>query len=428
MKRNDQVKILCGFVCTVIMSLPGSANGQTYDVTPLGSFAPPGSQVQCGKFPADTPYMLIESAIVFAPNSTIRIAPGYYRQPGVYSTPAVLEAPMGGVVIGSNAEPSTSFKLAALNTHMAGDTIFPSWADDARTRDIADICKAKQWDFVGFSEIWDEDFFCESCCEDCNPDGSVTFPLLERSGYAYGTVGDTCSGDLIHSGLAVMSRVEPITFFQQYDFQDCPENPCDCLDCFANKGFVWSRFQKDGFDINVITTHMQAETGYSFPDCVDPPDNSVTRLEQMSCIRNQILAHRPGHPKDVYFIVGDTNVPGESLEYYCKMSASLTGLFNDAAPNAPGFVHAQQVTNSAANPLSLCFDCDTGESRLDYILFTPQSLDGSVKVLPIVTQVFKFLSGNLTDDCDECPDADLTTNQKSDHWAVEGQYEIYRID
>ena len=101
--------------------------------------------------------------------------------------------------------------------------------------------------------------------------------------------------------------------------------------------------------------------------------------------------------------------------------------FNDAVRNAPGFVASQQITNSASNPLALCFDCDTGENRYDYILYTPESFDGTVKATPRSAGRFQFLgSSSLTDDCDECPDGDLTTNQLSDHWGVEAEFELYR--
>lgn len=397
-----------------VLALNPTADAQ-YDVHPGGSFSPPGHFELQFPLPSvvfvETPYQLVRAAVPEVPGGVISIAPGEYRESGVYSAPAVLAAADGGVVTIGNQDvgDSTTLRLCSLNTHMAGDTLFEKWKDSDRTRDIADICKAEQWDFVAFSEMWDEDFFCDDCCSECGPDGSVATPLLDRAGYPFGRVGDDddcfpC--DTYHSGLAVMS-LYPILSFIQGSFDACSGD-----DCFANKGFVVSTIQKDGFDIIVINTHMQAY------------DNVATRRAQMDQINAFVTASKLSLPNAVFFIVGDFNVPGETLEFDINMREAFPS-FHDAVHNSPGFVESEQVTNDSSNPLATCFDCGTYSSRLDYILYTPQSLNGSVKVVPRDAGVYKFLGGLLTDSCSGCP-SNLATNEKSDHWAVEGEFEIFR--
>ncbi len=421
MKRNRTGTALTGCLLTVMLSLHGKANAQ-YDVTPRGSFSPP-LRVTCQPdpkgFPA--PYMLVKAAIVAMAGDNISLAPGDYKETGLFRTRSTLRAPDGPAVIGRVAALSTTtLRLATLNTHLAGDegAFFGYWNDSLRAVDIADICADWEWDFVGFSEIWDEDYFCNGCCEDCDGDSSVIAPILSRAGYPHGRVGDRNNLDFQHSGLAVMSR-HPILGFQQYDFSDCPENPCDGFDCLANKGFVWATIRKGGFDIHIINTHMQADTGSS--------ENVQTRHEQMSCIRARVVSHMQSNPDDVYFILGDLNVPGDSsCEYYVEMSGQFGQFFNDGAPNTVGFEPWQQYTNSRGNPLALCFDCSTGDNRFDYILYTPQSLNGSVTIVPSYTTALRFQGPDLTGNCGDCPDGRLTTDEKSDHWGVIGEYKIYR--
>jgi len=417
---------IIGVVLGALLSLTGIASGQpTLVVTPEGSFSPPYFTTETGA-QIHQPSMLVKTAVdIYVPNSTIFIAPGEYRESGVYSKPTTLLVPSGAAVIGhTNLGDSTTLSIASLNTHLVGDTsaligaTWDYWADDQRAIDIANICAhpLNQWDFVALSEVWDEDFFCDDCCGNCEPDTSVITPILDQSGYLEGRIGDDLHGDFLSSGLAVMSQY-PISLFAQLDFQDCPHNPCDGDDCLANKGFVWSTIHKDGFAINIINTHTQASNAHI---------NQITRILQMQCINTQISNHRSVSPNDLYFIVGDLNVPGETVtEYYNNMRLSFP-LFNDAVRNVPGFKKEEQYTNSPDNKLAKCFDCGTVDARLDYILFIPASENGNVRVVPRTAGRYKFLGSSITADCDECPDADVATIEKSDHWAVEGEFEIYR--
>jgi len=404
-----------GLVAAALLAASGLSHGQghppgqDFDVTKLGSFSPPNTRLVEGGPLVPSPYMLVKSAAAQAQGDVVLIEPGTYRESGVFAGDAELCAPAGGtVVLGNvNAGASTTLRVVSLNTHLAGSSVggdfgLGTWQDTARMYDIADICIASPWDFVAFSEIWDD----------------ALFYFLQdeaKAIYPYWGTGFNLSGDLEHSGLAVMGRNPMVTL--QYDYDDCSQETCSGNDCLANKGYTMSSFAKDTFDIVIVNTHMQAGS---------TPLAILAREGQLQCLGNALLVHMAQNPDNVYFVVGDLNVPSGGNEYHDHLRFNFP-LFNDGARNAPGFVLSEQTTNSPINPLAECFDCDTVDLRLDYILYTPQSSDGSVRVMPRSTGRYKFLGPPLTGECDECPNGrDITTGEKSDHWAVEGEYEIYR--
>jgi endonuclease/exonuclease/phosphatase family metal-dependent hydrolase len=425
-----------GAVLVTVLSLGGAVRGQSYDVQVGGSFAPTGGFTLPAGGPALFPYLetyipkarhsLVKAAMLDPSfDDDILISAGDYWETGVFDSPAVLSAPGGDVVLGrQDAANSTTFSLATWNLHLAGDTsalpgaTWDYWQDGWRAEFAATKCFENQWDVVAFSELWDEDYFCGDCGINTSPDeDDMPTPMIEVAGYLDGEIGDDHDNDGLHSGLALMSQYTLHDFVQK-EFEECPGNPCDDEDCLANKGFVSARIQKETFDIWIINTHMQADTGLY--------ENILTRQEQMFCINLFVELRMSENPSDVFFIVGDLNVPGDYHEYYNIMRSSFPR-FNDGARNVPGFVESEQYTNSDDNELAMCFDCATQKNRFDYILYSRESWDGTVKVAPRTTSAIQLLGPvSLLDDCDECPDADLWTKELSDHWAVTGEYEIFR--
>ena len=103
---------------------------------------------------------------------------------------------------------------------------------------------------------------------------------------------------------------------------------------------------------------------------------------------------------------------------------SFSGFWNGAR-NVPGFIEANHYTNSPANALSLCFDEDTFNARLDYVwVIAPR--DDSITVIPEAVSVFKFLGQDLKDFCPEGPKLLLSSNEKSDHWGLEVELKFFR--
>ncbi len=395
---------MSGF-CTIWLLFFSIAAADTY-VTPSGSAAPE-SGVQ------SMPFMLVESAVHASNNTNILIEGGVYREKFTLSEPATLRSTGSPVIIGDfTASASTTIDIITLNSHLYGDLIFGdgTFQDDLRAVDIADIASGFQADIVSFQEIWDEDLFWGG-------DGQTG--ILPRSGYSYGNHGSgtDCIG-CINSGLATMS----LHFLEekgQYYFSDCPENPCDGIDCMASKGWISQVFSKDGFNILVVNSHTQAGNDIFH-------ENINTRIEQLNCLFNWVEAYRQQNQDTVVFVMGDLNIAGEQGEYGNLTHTILPNMARDAARNAPQWKNENGgYTNSPGNPFALCFDEDTFNARLDYVYFFP-SLNGQVKVFPRGTIVQPFLGVERTDECSDGPSDPLTTTEKTDHWGVRASFDLYR--
>src|SRR4029434_9958942 len=102
-------------------------------------------------------------------------------------------------------------EICALNTHLFGDNIGPSWQDYARAEDIADTCGASTFDVVGFEEIWDEDLFYG---------GDGADGIRPRAGFPFGFHGEAHDLDPLNSGLAIMSQ-HPLSDTDQVSWTEC---------------------------------------------------------------------------------------------------------------------------------------------------------------------------------------------------------------
>jgi endonuclease/exonuclease/phosphatase family metal-dependent hydrolase len=419
MKRK-KMKIL-----TVLMAIalgasfwPGAPTVYADDiyVTKVGCPDPDGS--------ADKPYHVVESAIFRAkslPGSTIIIEGGkkYYEMLTI-DTPCTLNATGGPATIGKmDYKASTTLDIITLNTHLAGDEVIYwlgglPWRDCDRANDIAHFfAKENLWpDVVGFTEIWDEDFFLGDDCVGRNGQG-----LYREAGYGYGRHGER-EGDILNSGLALMSKY-PLLDFRQWEFHD------EDGEWNAAKGWVKATIKKGDFDIGLFCTHTYAGDplmGYN-----------ETRNSQLTELREAINEYRSENPRSVVFLMGDLNVYGELWEYdhvlIPRIGIEAGGM--DADRNSPGFIFGStdQYTCSRSNPLAIHWDRDTVSGRLDYIFYFP-SFNRSVEVMPTAVDVVHFTGRNIPACVDPEPPTLChewqVTNESSDHWAVHGKFRLIR--
>ncbi len=139
-------------------------------------------------------------------------------------------------------------------------------------------------------------------------------------------------------------------------------------------------------------------------------------------LTDAVVSWRAVHPSHVVFVVGDFNIIGEGKGYneHLTNHLGIKAGGRDADRNSPGFVldGSKSYTSSIANKLATYLYDDTVNARLDYIYYFP-SLDGSVEVVPAAVDVVPFRGRYLSED-------DFTTNESSDHYAVDGKFVIYR--
>ena len=376
---------------------PTAYAGDIY-VRQAGVPFPDGSQ--------SNPYQIVEQAIFKAktsPGSTIWISAGKYYERFTAATPSILRSIGGSVFIGDvDYRASTTLDILTLNTCLFGTVVplDPNWQDAERAVDIGNILGGltPRPDVVGLQEVWDWLLF----------NGGIA----PRSGYPHGGYGgdSNCHPlwvDIYNSGLGLLSSFG-LTGFAQVCWDECYETQC-----FASKGYVRANLEKDGFSILVFNLHTQA-----YPTAED----KAVRNAQINQLVSDIRASRMTHPFSVVFVIGDFNIMGESDEYW----QTLIGLLGfggiggkDAYANGP-------ATYSKSNPLALYmadnwasdgnYPFPPDNQRLDYIFCIP-SLTGFFGVVPTHVEVLPLRSRNLTED-------GLTTNEKSDHWSVRGQFKL----
>jgi endonuclease/exonuclease/phosphatase family metal-dependent hydrolase len=358
--------------------------------------------------------------------STILVGPGKYYETFTTDVPCTLRATDGIVTIGRlDYQASTTLDVITLNTHLEVTT--KKWKDKARAYDIAHFFGGSnpRPDVVGFQEIWDTELFFG---------GDDAAGILPMSGYPYGKHGwypcvvmdpvpSGCHGS--HSGLAVMSKHE-LADFVQHSFGYL----CSGYDCGANKSWVQTTIDKNGFRIGLFILHTQAD---------NDPLAVEWRKMQIAMFTAAIRTYREAHPDHVVFALGDFNVFGED-QRYPEYSTTLIPLVGNVAGgrdgdrNSPGFAIECpftdcplddcslgavlcQWTSSNCNCLAKHFDTGS-DARLDYIFYFP-SIDGSVEIIPAQVKVIPFRGRLLTE-------GDLTTNESSDHWSVYGQFKLIR--
>lgn len=398
-KRIHQIALRTG---ATILLCCSRADADTHFVTQRGSAAPERDQ-------PTRPWQLVEAAARALPpeGGTISIGPGQYFEAFTLDTPTKLVAPSGGVTIGRfPAAPTdrTTFNVFTWNTHLFGDVVGPSWFDYTRSEQIGARMKLlhESIDLVAFNEIWDEDLFWGG-------DGAVG--IFTLSGYERAMHGSAKQfGEFVNSGLAMMSR-NPWSGTVQVGFDTC----FGIIECGSNKGYIAATMTKDAFTLRVFCTHTQAGNA-NFP--------RNARLVQIAQLLKDIADYRVAHPSHVVLLLGDLNVPGEGSEYEQLRSwmEIIGGL--DAARNAPVFSiyhHPERGhTLTSFNELALYFDDTPYNDRLDYVWYFPSD-DGSVAIQP------RFVERILFRNATPLSDDDLTSDELSDHYPLNADFDLVRV-
>ena len=402
-------------VITVTLSLINVYGQDGIYVTKSGSPDPNGT--------IEKPYHSIESGLSQLQTSERKkliIGPGNYYESLTISTPCLIEASNGEVIIGSDDFKETmEFDLLTLNTHLAGDeTFFPSWKDYHRADDIADYFNKSNFrpDIVAFQELWDKDLFYG---------GNGANGIRPRSGYLYGLHGEE-EMPMMNSGLAVMNNLK-FTTFQQIEWEDQGGG----FESTTAKGYIRVTMRKGKFPICIFNLHTIAG---------DDDDDIETRSKQLDQLIKAINHFRRNYPSYAIFVLGDLNIKGESNEYYNSLIKKMNKVKGkDADRNSPGFVldknYKDQWTSDKSNLLGHWFGYPSND-RIDYIYYI-SSLDNSIEILPINTKVIPFRGrdysicvSRIIDPigAPHCvfPFKYKITNESSDHYAVYSKFKLIR--
>jgi len=134
---------------------------------------------------------------------------------------------------------------------------------------------------------------------------------LEKLGFPYKST-ELEAPLRVSGGVIIFSRW-PIIQTLASSFGD----KCDVIDCYANKGVVFTRLLKHNVPINVFATHLQADN-----------DKAAIRLAQMEHIRNFIfLLNIP--KSEIVILAGDLNVDRHSpaFEQSMRVMEMIPGTF-----------------------------------------------------------------------------------------------------
>ncbi len=203
----------------------------------------------------------------------------------------------------AKAPNNNELKLASHNVYMLPTSLYPNWGQYIRADLISQSFYIKGNDVVILNEAFDNGASNQLLNNLKNEYPHQTDVLgRSRSGWD-STEGSYSSTVLEDGGVAIVSKY-PIKERIQHVFR----RGCG-FDNDSNKGFVYTKIEKEGKNVHVIGTHTQAEdsrcgTGY---------DREI-RAEQMNEIST--FVKNKNIPKDeVVYIGGDLNVNKGSSEY-----------------------------------------------------------------------------------------------------------------
>lgn len=398
-RRGSTALILVLLMGTLLISAP--AHSDVY-VSQAGSSNPDGS--------SSHPYQVVEQGIYkVSSGGRVIMLPGTYSEAMVVSKPCELHALTTEVRIGGlDGNAGARFNILTLNCCLFGPLgippldpypydWYPYWNDAERAEDIGNaVSWVEPWaDVIGLQEVWHE-----------YPYQSI----LSHSIYGYGLYGSlVCApdGDDFNSGLALLSLYSPLGNPEQQCWDACYSAQCE-----ASKGWLRASLHKSGFPITVFTLHTQA---------FNTEGDREARAAQIAEITQEVKAWREACPSDVVFVVGDFNVIGGSYEYRSALVGRLgfggLGGKDTDADGAATYCHDNPLAVYIANNWAP-YDPwpDSGHLRLDYIFCFP-SRNGSHGVIPVNVEVVPIRGRELSGD-------GLTTDEKSDHWAVRGEFKL----
>ncbi|EGQ2911197.1 sphingomyelin phosphodiesterase [Staphylococcus pseudintermedius] len=201
-----------------------------------------------------------------------------------------------GVSHAASDENQAELKLATHNVYMLSGFLYPNWGQSKR----ADLISKSKYIQDNDVVIFNEAFYPASANQLFNNLKS-SYPyqtaVLGRSTSGWDrTEGHYSSTTFENGGVAIVSKY-PIRERIQHIFQ----HGCG-FDNDSNKGFVYTKIEKNGKFVHVIGTHTQSED----TRCSVGQDRAI-RAEQMKEISN--FVKRKNIPKDeVVYIGGDMNV------------------------------------------------------------------------------------------------------------------------
>ena len=212
-----------------------------------------------------------------------------------------------------------------------------------RQAKVASLFTQKNYDVVGFSEVWSDTAKGIVC---------KNFPYK----YFYET-HELKMG----SGLALASKY-PIFDTEMIDFNDLVGE-----DALSEKGYIRAIIHTPSGDFRLYMTHTQADA------ISDLSDNKIISRLYREKNLEQIANIKTYQPHLPVIVMGDLNVNGESDEYASKpgVFSSMTDAYRRLHPNkdeSPGY------TYDANNPMVQHWDGGyKGGERLDYILYSGNS-------------------------------------------------------
>jgi hypothetical protein len=404
-----------------IGTMPPPLSAQTTYVNPYaGDFSPTGS--------GTAPWSVLREAAEASQGATVEIlgTSQVYGATRLDRTARITRnSASSPVKIGAVPLAHTTFRCVSYNARLAGDGTAPTgWADAARAAAIRDYPWGNP-DFIGFCEVW-------------NSDPMYTAYLANMPGTVDELTGFDFQGATKHSGLCARSR-HPLSNKGRGAFSRDSlgsETGLVGTDWGASKGWLRGRIVKDGIGIWVFMTHTQADLA-----CWELPTWTQiyrARSWDLEYIRRDIRAIRniASYASDVFFLMGDFNVFGDGRGpsgNSCDSNGKTTEYSDTLSPyygvtDLRGMDAAKQIypqdttyTYDSGNSLAQFWDSPpAGHSgRLDYIIAF-NSADGKVVVEPTHYEVIKAQFSGATD-------KDHFDTNLSDHYAIAGDFRIFRI-
>jgi endonuclease/exonuclease/phosphatase family metal-dependent hydrolase len=252
---------------------------------------------------------------------------------------------------------ANSFNVLAYNIYMRPARLF---ADDQADRGAALPSKLRGFDVIVFSEAFDNKVRNQLLA-----DLSGEYPYRTRILGADGLIAQD-------GGVIIVSRW-PIAAEAQRLFGDV----CVGGDCWADKGVLYARLEKQGQTYHVFASHTQAGRDMS---------QRRTRMQQLGIIRSFIDDHAPPSAEPV-FIAGDLNVD----KYDDGEYAAMLGVLQAWDPRPLGHPYTVDSTINGRAGYRL---------YLDYVLVSNghlQPLKATVETLIPRSQMLSGSDPNLSD-------------------------------
>lgn len=197
----------------------------------------------------------------------------------------------------------TDLKLVSHNVYMLSTVLYPNWGQYKRADLIGQSSYIKNNDVVIFNEAFDNGA-SDKLLSNVKKEYPYQTPVLGRSQSGWDkTEGSYSSTVAEDGGVAIVSKY-PIKEKIQHVFK----SGCG-FDNDSNKGFVYTKIEKNGKNVHVIGTHTQSEDSR----CGAGHDRKI-RAEQMKEI-SDFVKKKNIHKDETVYIGGDLNVNKGTPEF-----------------------------------------------------------------------------------------------------------------